>query len=68
MVTASTDDLRLRHYASANFDRLAVEMAEGRGESLDVLASLIGVAEADRERFDAFTQQHFGELHDSRAA
>jgi len=62
-VTASNDDLRLRHFASVNFDQLAVSMAEGRGESLDVFASLMGVQPADRADFDAFTQQHFAELY-----
>jgi hypothetical protein len=61
-VTASNDDARLRHYASVNFDQLAVSMAEGRGESLDVFSTLMGVQEPDRARFEAFTQRHFAEL------
>ena len=63
VTSASNDDLRLRHYASVNFDQLAIAMAEGQGESLDVFAGLVGVADADRAHFEAFTQQHFGELY-----
>ena len=61
-VTASTDELRLRHYASTNFDQLAIAMAEGQGESLEVFAGLVGVADADVAHFESFTQQHFAEL------
>ena len=66
-VSASNDALRLRHYASTNFDQLAIAMAEGQGESLEVFAGLVGVPAADVAHFEAFTQQHFGELysHDS---
>ena len=62
-VTASNDDARLHHYASVNFDQLAVSMAEGRGESLDVFATLMGVQDVDRPHFESFTQQHFAELY-----
>lgn len=62
-VTASNDEVRLRHYASVNFDQLSVAMAEGRGESLDVFAGLMGVGMGDRPHFEAFTQSHFGELY-----
>ena len=46
-VTADAKQLKVRHYASSHFDRLAEEMAEGRGESLDALASLMDVRESD---------------------
>jgi len=62
-VTASADELRLRHYASVNIDQLAEQMAEGQGESLDVFAGLMGVGMGDRVHFASFTQQHFTELY-----
>jgi len=62
-ITASNDEMRLRHYTSVSFDQVAVAMAEGRGESLDVLAGLLGVGIGDRPHFEAFTQQHFAELY-----
>lgn len=61
-VTADATDLKLRHYASSHLDRLAQEMAEGRGESLDAFAALMQVKPEDREAFGAFTQSHFEEL------
>jgi len=61
-VTADATDLKLRHYASAHFDRLAEEMAEGRGESLDAFATLLQVQPEDRAAFGTFTQSHFEEL------
>ena len=53
---------RLSMYAGANIDNLASDMAAGRGESLDTLAQLIGIPEADRPAFFHLTKSHFGEL------
>ena len=61
-VTADNNELRLRHYASQNFDRIAEDIASGRGESLAVVAHLLEVPEADQAHFNAFAQRHFGEL------
>ncbi len=61
-VTASA---RLIMYASANFDKLAGDMAAGQGESLDTLAYLIGVNDADKPAFSQLTKSHFGELFPS---
>jgi len=58
-VTASA---RVSMYAGANIDNLASDMAAGRGESLDTLAQLIGIPEADRPAFFHLTKSHFGEL------
>ena len=60
-----TADARLNMYASTNIDQLASEMASGRGESLDTLAQLIGVSEADKPAFFAFTKHNFGALFPS---
>lgn len=61
-VTADASDMKLRHYASQNFDRLVEDMAKGHGESLDAFAYLLGVDEPDRMAFSTFTQRHFEEL------
>lgn len=60
MVTA---DARLRMFTGANMDRLARDMAHGRGETLDTFAHLYGVSEDDRLVFNAFAQQHFAEIY-----
>ena len=62
MVTADARDLKLRHYASQNFDRLAEDMAKGRGESLAAFAHLLQVSDEDGAEFRAFAQRHFAEL------
>ncbi len=61
-VTADASEMRLRHYASQNFDRLAEDMARGQGESLEALAYLLRVRAEDRAAFRAFAQAHFDEL------
>lgn len=57
-----TADARVTHYASANLDQLAGDMAAGRGEALDTLAHLIGVPDADRPALFALTKAHFATL------
>ena len=59
VITASA---RTSMFASANIDRLAREMAMGDGESLDTLAHLLGVEEADKPAFKSLTREHFGEI------
>jgi hypothetical protein len=58
-VTASA---RVSMYAAANIDNLASDMAAGRGESLDTLAQLMGVTDADKPAFFHLTKSHFGDL------
>jgi hypothetical protein len=60
-----TADARLNMYASANIDQLASDMASGRGESLDTLAQLIGISDADRPAFFALAKNNFGTLFPS---
>lgn len=62
-VSADASDLRVQHFASQNFDRLSVEMAQGGGEHLDVLAGLLQVE--DRDAFAAMTQDRFETLFPS---
>jgi len=57
-----TADARLRSFAAANLDRLARDMAQGDGETLDTFAHLMGVTEADRPAFNAFAKAHFAEI------
>ena len=57
-----TAEARLNMYASANIDQLASDMASGQGESLDTLAALIGVNDADKPAFFALAKSNFGTL------
>lgn len=57
-----TAEARIQMYAAANIDQLASDMAAGRGESLDTLAQLIGVSDADKPAFFALTKANFGAL------
>lgn len=58
-------DVRLRMYAGANIDRLAGDMAAGGGESLDVLAHLMRIDQADQPAFFQLTKAHFAALFPS---
>ena len=60
--TTVTADAQLRKFASGNIDRLSRDMAAGGGESLDALASLMGVAEGDRAAFAEAIQANFAAL------
>ena len=57
-----TADARTREFAAANLDALSRDMAQGDGEVLRTFAALIGVKDADRAAFYAFTQQNFGRI------
>jgi hypothetical protein len=58
-------DARLNMYAGANIDKLANDMAQGQGESLDALATLLGIKPADKPAFFALTKHNFGTLFPS---
>ena len=49
-------------FVDTNMERLAYDMAVGRGESLQSLAKLIGVEENDRAAFYDLTKEHFAEI------
>lgn len=49
-------------FAEVNFEHLKKDMATGQGEYLDALASLMGVEEADKAAFAAFTRERFAML------
>jgi len=57
-----TADAKIQMFANANLDRLARDMAAGRGEMLDSFAQLIGIRDADKPAFFEFTQAHFADL------
>jgi DUF3015 family protein len=49
-------------FAAINFDNLAQEMAQGRGEHLTSLATLLGVPEDQQPAFFAMTQEKYATL------
>ena len=55
-------EARLRTYAGANIDTLAGDIAAGQGESLDTLAHLMGIADADQPAFFHLAKTNFGVL------
>lgn len=52
-------------YVDANMNRLALDMSRGQGESLNSLASLIGVAPADQVAFNSTLQNNFNQVFSS---
>lgn len=60
-----TADAGLRKFASGNIDRLSREMAAGGGESIDALATLLGVTAEHRPAFASRLQASFVELFPS---
>ena len=56
---------QLELFVAANADGLARDMALGEGERLEMLASLLAVAEPDREAFYTLTQQNFAAIFSS---
>lgn len=56
---------RARHFAARSFDKIARDAAVGGGESLDTLATLLEIDEADQKAFAQLAQSHFGELFPS---
>lgn len=52
-------------FIDGNKHQLARDMSTGGGETLDVLASLIGVTEQDRTRFNQTMKHNFGKIYRS---
>lgn len=61
-------EAQLNMYAGANLDQLASDIAAGQGESLDTLAYLLGIADADQPAFFRLAQSNFGVLFPSDQA
>ena len=53
---------RANVFAAINFDNLSQEMAQGKGEHLASLATLMGVPEAQQPAFFALTQERYSDL------
>ncbi len=53
---------KARIFANVNFDNLSQEMAQGHGEHLAALATLLGVPKAQHEEFFAMTQRKYTSL------
>ncbi len=57
-----TSRVRLSMYTGSNIERLARDMSVGQGESLNVLADLMGISEEDRPVFFQATRDNFGQI------
>lgn len=55
----------VQNFVKNNMDTLARDMARGSGESLDTLAELMNVPEADRAAFAKDTQANFVKIYSS---
>lgn len=53
---------RLGMFTGSNLDRLARDMSVGQGETLNVLADLMGVKGADKSYFFQATRTNFGKI------
>ena len=54
--------VRMNVFLDTNLDKLAADMAVGQGETLDSMANLMGVTEADKPVFFQTTKEHFAEI------
>ena len=52
-------DQKVQAFATFNFEHLKDEMAQGRGEYLAALGTLLGVPEDRHDAFFAFTREHY---------
>ncbi|MCK8515443.1 DUF3015 domain-containing protein [Methylonatrum kenyense] len=52
-------------YTGSNMDLIARDMSVGEGESLDVLAELMGIEAEDRQAFKTTLQQNYGSIFSS---
>lgn len=59
---------QLAMFLDTNLDRLAQDMAAGEGETLESLAALLGVEEADKAVFFETTRVNFSEIIPSEHA
>lgn len=55
----------VRLFASANMDKLARDMAVGKGEALNSLADLMQIAPSDKPRFFMLTKMNFDKIYAS---
>ena len=57
-----SNPVKVSMFLDNNLDKLAYDMAAGRGETLESLASLIGVDDAHKAAFFATTKAHFAAI------
>lgn len=57
-----TSRARLSMFTGSNLENLARDMSVGRGESLNVLADLMGIKSADKGRFFQASKSNFGKI------
>jgi hypothetical protein len=57
-----TADAKVQIFTGTNLDRLARDMAQGGGETLDAFASLLGIRNEDKPAFFRLTQARFASL------
>ncbi|HUL40664.1 MAG TPA: DUF3015 domain-containing protein [Burkholderiales bacterium] len=62
---AVTSTWKTAMFIDGNKERLARDMSTGNGESLDSLAHLIGVRDADRAKFNQVLQENFSRIFPS---
>lgn len=60
--------VKVSMFIDNNLEKLAYDMAVGKGETLESLANLIGVDSAHKDAFFAATQARFGEIVASERA
>lgn len=56
---------KMAMFTGANMDRLAQDMSSGEGESLESLAALMGIQEADKAHFFSVTKENFAKIFPS---
>jgi hypothetical protein len=59
---AITSKAKLGMYTGSNTESLARDMSVGHGESLNVLADLMGIKEQDKAHFFSVTKTNFGRI------
>ncbi len=60
-----SNEFQRKLFVASNMDNLSQEMAQGRGDHLDVLASLMSISEQDKDNFYSLTQAEFPRLMDA---
>jgi len=60
-----TSSAKLAMFTGSNMDRLAQDMSSGQGESLESLAALMGIKDADKSHFFSVTKENFARIFPS---
>lgn len=57
VTTSAADD-----FLDSNIEKIAKDMATGQGESLETLASLLGISDSEKTHFFSVTQKNFSTI------